>query len=476
MTERYDVLVIGGGPGGYALSIRLAQRGKRVACIEKESVGGVCLNWGCIPSKALITTAQRFEWARHGEDFGIHADGVRLDLARAQRRNRGIVEHHTGGVAALLASNGARLVRGAATLLSPRRVSVSADGGEVFELEATEAVVLATGATTRVLPGFEPDGQRVLTAKEAVFLEQLPERLIVLGGGVIGVELGSAYQQLGAHLEIVELTGSLLPGLDSDLVQVVHKQLVARGAQIHTSTRALGLTHTDSGVRVAVEGSGGRRELTGSVVLVAAGFVPSTRGLGLQELGVALDERGHVRVDQRCETNVPGVFAIGDLAGPPYLAHKAYKEAEVLSEVLSGRRAIVDYRAMPSVIFGSPEIATVGQSEAQARAQGGAISVGKMPFSALGRAQALGETAGFVKLIARDDRLIGAGVVGPEASELIAELTLALEVGASLEDLALTVHAHPTLAEAVHEAAEHGLGHAVHIANRRRSPALARAS
>jgi len=476
MTERFDVLVIGGGPGGYALSIRLGQRGKRVACIEKDSVGGVCLNWGCIPSKALITTAQRFEWARHGEDFGIHADGVRLDLARAQRRNRSIVEHHTGGVAALLGSNGARLVRGTATLLSPSRVSVSPSEGEAFELEATEAIVLATGATTRVLPGFEPDGQRVLTAKEAVFLEQLPERLIVLGGGVIGVELGSAYQQLGSQLEIVELTGSLLPGLDSDLVQVVHKQLVARGAQIHTSTRALGLTHTESGVRVAVEGAGGRRELTGSAVLVAAGFVPSTQGLGLEQVGVQLDERGHVRVDQRCQTNVPGLFAIGDLAGPPYLAHKAYKEAEVLSEVLSGRRVVVDYRAMPSVIFGSPEIATVGESEAQARAQGGAISIGKMPFSALGRAQALGETAGFVKLIARDDRLVGAGVVGPEASELIAELTLALEVGASLEDLALTVHAHPTLAEAVHEAAEHGLGHAVHIANRRRPPALARAS
>jgi dihydrolipoamide dehydrogenase len=476
MTERFDVLVIGGGPGGYALSIRLAQRGKRVACIEKDSVGGVCLNWGCIPSKALITTAQRFEWARHGEDFGIHADGVRLDLARAQRRNRGIVEHHTGGVAALLASNGARLMRGTATLLSPRRVAVSSGDAEAIELEATEAVVLATGATTRLLPGFEPDGQRVVTAKEAVFLERLPERLIVLGGGVIGVELGSAYQQLGSRLEIVELTGSLLPGLDSDLVQVVHQRLVARGAQIHTSTRALGLTRTEEGVRVAVEGAAGRRELDGSVVLVAAGFVPSTRGLGLEKLGVQLDERGHVRVDERCETNVPGLFAIGDLAGPPYLAHKAYKEAEVLGEVLSGRRVVVDYRAMPSVIFGSPEIATVGESEAQARARGGAISIGKMPFSALGRAQALGETAGFVKLIARENRLVGAGVVGPEASELIAELTLALEVGASLEDLALTVHAHPTLAEAVHEAAEHGLGQAVHIANRRRAPALARAS
>ena len=472
ITERFDVLVVGGGPGGYSLAIRLAQRGKRVACIEKEDVGGVCLNWGCIPSKALITTAQRFDWAQHGEEMGIHADGVRLDLPRAQRRSRDIVKHHTGGVAALLASNGARLVRGAASLLTARRARVVTDAGDAFELEASEAVVLATGAAPRILPGFELDGQRVLGAREAVFLERLPEHLIVLGGGVIGVELGSAFQQLGSRLSIVELTGSLLPGVDADLVQVVQKQLVARGAQLHTQTRALGLTHTDGGVRVEVEGPAGRGQIEGSVVLVAAGFVANSRGLGLEAVGVALDERGHVRVDRRCETNVPGVFAIGDVAGPPYLAHKAFKEAEVLSDVLCGRRAVIDYKAMPSVIFGSPEIATVGESEARARAEGGAISIGKMPFSALGRAQALGETAGFVKLIARDERLIGAGVVGPEASELIAELTLAIEVGASFEDLALTVHAHPTLAEAVHEAAEHGLGQAVHIANRRRPSAV----
>jgi len=476
MSERLDVLVVGGGPGGYALSIRLAQRGKRVACIEKENVGGVCLNWGCIPSKALITTAQRFDWARHGDEFGILSDGVRLDLPRAQRRNRHIVEHHTGGVAALLASNGAELVRGTASLLSPRRVRVTPDGGAPFELEAKEAIVLATGAAPRALPGFEPDGRHVLTAKDAVFLERLPEHLIVLGGGVIGVELGGAYQQLGSRLSVVELTGSLLPGVDSDLVQVLQKQLSARGAQILTDTRALRLARGDAGVRVELEGPGDRRELEGSAVLVAAGFVANSRGLGLEAAGVALDARGHVRVDHRCETSVPGVFAIGDVAGPPYLAHKAYKEAEVLAEVLCGRRVIVDYKAMPSVIFSSPEIATVGLSEAGARAEGGDIQIGRMPFSALGRAQALGETAGFVKLIAREGRLLGAGVVGPEASELIAELSLALEVGASLEDLALTVHAHPTLAEAVHEAAEHGLGQAVHIRNRKRSPALARAS
>lgn len=477
MARQFDVLVVGGGPGGYALSIRLAQKGQRVACIEKESVGGVCLNWGCIPSKTLITTAQRYDWALHGDAMGILTDGVRLDLPRAQARNHQIVEHHTGGVAALLKSNGAELLHGTARVLSPRRVEVRSATGEVSELEATQAIVVATGATPRVLRGFEPDGRHVLTAREAVFLEQLPEHLIVLGGGVIGMELGSAYQHLGSRLTIVELTGSLLPGVDSDLVKVAEKHLLKRGAQVLTHARAVGVEKRGDGVRVEIEKDGGRSVLEGSQVLVAAGFTPNGRGLGLEQIGVSLDAAGHVLIDQRCQTNVPGVFAIGDVAGPPYLAHKAYKEAEVLAEVLAGQPVVLDYRAMPSVIFSAPEIATVGLSEGRARAEGGDLMIGKMPFAALGRAQALGETEGFVKLIARGQRLIGAGIVGPEASELIAELTLAIEVGASLEDLALTVHTHPTLAEAVHEAAEQGLGHAVHILNRKPRPApVARAS
>ena len=477
MNRQFDVLVVGGGPGGYALAIRLGQKGKRVACIEKESVGGVCLNWGCIPSKTLITTAQRYDWARHGEEMGIFADGVRLDLPRAQKRNREIVKHHTGGVAALLKSNGAELVKGTAEVLTSRRVQVRPESGEPFELEATQAIVIATGATPRVLRGIEPDGRHVVTAREAVFFDRLPEHLIVLGGGVIGLELGSAYQHLGSKLTIVELTGSLLPGVDADLVKVVEKHLTSRGAQVLTSTRALGVEKSDAGVKLRVQNESGERALEGSVVLVAAGFVPNGRGLGLENIGVVLDAAGHVTIDERCETSVPGVYAIGDVSGPPYLAHKAYKEAEVLAEVLAGRRVVIDYKAMPSVIFCAPEIATVGLSEARARADGGEVVIGKMPFAALGRAQALGETDGFVKLIARDQRLVGAGIVGPEASELVAELTLAIEVGASLEDLALTVHTHPTLAEAVHEAAEHGLGHAVHIINRKSKPSpLARAS
>lgn len=469
MNSEFDVVVIGGGPAGYALSIRLAQRGQRVACIEREAVGGVCLNWGCIPSKALITTARRFDWARHGSaEMGVLTGKLELDLPRAQARSREIVKHHTGGVAALLRSNGAELVTGVAELLSPRRVRLTRADGLQLELGATRGIVVATGATPRALPGFEPDAQRILTAREAVFLEQLPEHLVVLGGGVIGMELGSAYQQLGSRLTIVELAGALLPGVDSDLVQVARRHLERGGAAILTDTRALGWQRHGTGVRVEVNGPGGRAFIEGSAVLVAAGFLPNSAGLGLTELGVQLDAQGHIAIDARCESNVAGIYAIGDVSGPPYLAHKAYKQAEVLAEVLSGQRVALDWQAMPHVIFCAPEIATVGVTEARARAENKDVVLGKFPFAALGRAQALGETDGFVKLIATPNRLIGAGVVGPEASELIAELTLAIEVGASLEDLALTVHSHPTLAEAVHEAAEQGLGQAVHILNRRR--------
>jgi dihydrolipoamide dehydrogenase len=468
MDSKFDVVVIGGGPAGYALSIRLGQRGQRVACIEREAVGGVCLNWGCIPSKALITTAHRFDWARHGAaEMGVLTGAVALDLPRAQARSREIVKHHTGGVTGLLRSNGAELVTGVAELLSPGRVRVTRMDGTELELEATRAVVVATGATPRALPGFEPDAQHILTAREAVFLEQLPEHLIVLGGGVIGMELGSAYQQLGARLTIVELAGSLLPGVDSDLVHVARRHLERRGASILTDTRALSWQPQRTGVRVEVSGPGGQAFIEGSAVLVAAGFRPNSAGLGLAELGVQLDAQGHVAINARCETNISGVYAIGDISGPPYLAHKAYKQAEVLAEVLTGKPVVLDWQAMPNVIFCAPEIATVGVSEARARAENEHVLIGKFPFAALGRAQALGETDGFVKLIATPSRLIGAGVVGPEASELIAELTLAMEVGASLEDLALTVHGHPTLAEAIHEAAEQGLGQAVHILNRR---------
>ncbi|MGC4093835.1 MAG: dihydrolipoyl dehydrogenase [Polyangiaceae bacterium] len=473
LDRQVGAVVIGGGPAGYSAAIRLAQAGIQTVCVERESVGGVCLNWGCIPSKALITTAQRYDWALHGDAFGISTEGVRLDLARAQERNRSIVRHHTEGVAGLIRSNGGELLKGEARLVSPRDVLVTQPDGKQVRLQATRGVVLATGARPRALPGFEIDGERILSAREAVFLERLPEHLIVLGGGVIGLELGGAYLRLGSKLTILEASDALLPFIDSDLVRVVEKKLLAAGATIHTGVRVQGYERTANGLRVRATRGEQALELEGSALLVAAGFVPNSEHLGLAELGVKLDARGHVVTNERCESNLPGLFAIGDVSGMPYLAHKAYKEAEVVAEVLRGGLAVRDFRALPSAIFSDPEIAIVGLSERDARAQGLALSVGRFPFSALGRAMALGETEGFVKLLADGGsaRLLGAAVVGPEASELIAELSFAIEVGATLEDLSLTIHTHPTLSEAVREAAEHGLGHAIHIMNRKQRPA-----
>lgn len=467
MDQEYEVIVIGGGPAGYSLAIRLGQRGKRVAVVEREHVGGVCLNWGCVPSKALITTGQRLRWAKEGATFGIRTEGVSLDLAQAQARSRALVHHHTSGVTHLLRGSGAELIVGSARLTSRRAVEVRDAEGTSRQLKATRAIVLATGASIRPISGLVLDGVRIVTAKEAVFFERVPEQLVVVGGGVIGVELGSVYRTLGAEVTIVEVGDRLLPGTDEDLVRVVSRELERSGVRILYRTSVKKAERTPAAARLELEGPDAPPIMEGSHVLLAAGFLPNSADLGLEEVGIAADARGHVRTDAGCETNVPGIFAIGDVAGPPYLAHKAYKEAEVLTEILCDRPLVRDWRAMPAVVFGMPEIATVGLSEAQARARYGELLVGKVPFSAFARAGALGETAGFVKLLATSSgQILGAGVVGPEASELIAELTLAIEMGASLEDLALTVHAHPTLAEAVHEAAEMALGQAVHVLNR----------
>lgn len=474
MNQTHEIIVIGGGPAGYSLAIRLARRGKRVAVIEREQVGGVCLNWGCVPSKALITTGQRLRFAQAGATFGVRARDVALDLPQAQARSRALVQHHTSGVASLLRANGAELISGEATLTSARTVRVATADGSARELVAKQAIVLATGARVRSLSGLPADGERIVTAKEAVFFQQVPEHLVVVGGGVIGVELGGVYQTLGARLTIVEVGARLLPGTDEDLVRVVARELERGGARLRYETSVEQAEQSASGVQLTLAGPHGAETLQASHVLVAAGFVPNSGGLGLAGVGVALDARGHVQTNAHCETNVPGIFAIGDMSGAPYLAHKAYKEAEVLTEVLCGRPLVRDWRAMPAVTFSHPEVATVGLSEAEAKVRYPEVLIGKVPFSAFARAGALGETAGFVKLLAAPNgQLVGAGIVGPEASELIMELTLALEMGASLEDLALTVHPHPTLSEAVHEAAEMALGHAVHVLNRapKRPPA-----
>lgn len=466
--ETTDVVVIGAGPGGYSAAIRLAQAGLRVTCIEREAVGGVCLNWGCIPSKALISVAERYQKTLHGADFGIDAGAVNVNMAQAQRHVHSVVHHHTSGVAGLLQANGVKLVSGTARLVSPRRVSIQVPDGSTREFEASRAIVIGAGARPRAVAGFEPDGKRVVSAKEAVFFDRVPEHLIVLGGGVIGLELGSAFLNLGAQLTVVEMGPSLLPGVDEDLVAVVKKRLLAKGAKIHIGTEALSWAETADGAQVNMRNAHDSFSVTGSQVLVAAGFVPDAQALGLDAAQVRLDRHGHIETGDDCQTSSPGVYAIGDIAGPPYLAHKAFAEALVVSDAITGARAKRDWKAMPAAIFTDPEIATLGLSEQAARAAGLAVTVGRFPYSALGRAGAQGEKDGHIKLLSVDHRLVGAGLVGVYASELISELALAIEVGATLEDLSLTVHPHPTLSEGVHDAADHGLGRAVHVLNRKR--------
>ncbi len=358
--SQVDVVVIGAGPGGYSAAMRLAQAGLEVVCVEREAVGGVCLNWGCVPSKALITVAERYHQAQHGETFGVFSQGVTLDMQQAQRHNRSVVAHHTGGVAGLLKANGVRTIAGAARLVSATEVVVATSSGGSESLSARRGIVISTGATPRALPGFVPDGSRILTAKEAVFLERVPEHLIVLGGGVIGLELGSAFQTLGSKLTVVELGSTLLPGVDDDLVAVVAKRLVAQGATVHLNTRATSVDTTEGGVRVNLQTSTGPVSVEGTSVLVAAGFVPDTSSLNIAAVGIALDKHGHITTGPDCQTSVPGVYAIGDVAGPPYLAHKAFAEALVVTEAITGKHGQRDWKAIPAAIFTSPEIATGG--------------------------------------------------------------------------------------------------------------------
>lgn len=477
-AKTFDAIVIGGGPGGYTAAIRLAQLGKRVLCVEKESMGGVCLNWGCIPSKALITAAATFDGIREAGTMGISAGEPAIDFAKTQAWKEGIVERLTSNVGALIRSNGGETRMGTARLVDARTVEVASADGSKERYEAREAVVVATGARLIAIPGFEADGEHVITAREAVSLPRVPESLVVIGGGVIGMELGMMYQRLGTKLTVVELTDSLLPGIDADIVRVVEKRAKGRGAEILTGARALSWERKNGKAAVTVERGGERRVIEAEKVLVAVGFQPNSRGLGLEEVGVKLDERGHVAVDDHFRTSVPGVYAVGDVTGGPYLAHKAFKEAEIAADVIAGKNVRRDWYALPAAVFTDPEVAVVGISEAEAKRQGRAFTVGKFPFAASGRAMSLGEKDGFVKVIADGERVLGVGIVGPEASELIGETAFALEMVAAPEDVALTIHPHPTLSEGVMEAFKHALGEAVHIMNRKpaRPPALSSSS
>jgi dihydrolipoamide dehydrogenase len=461
---RHDIIVIGGGPGGYVASLRAAQLGFDVACVElEEALGGTCVRVGCIPSKALLESSERYHRAHTGvelEDHGVVTQGAKLDLARMLARKDEVVKANSDGVAFLFKKNKVTRYLGRGELSAPGRVRVHGQG-EPEELEA-EHVIIATGSSVAGLPGVEFDGDRVGSSTEALAYAEVPGRLIVIGAGYIGLELGSVWRRLGSEVTVLEYLDRILPGMDLDLAKEALKAFRKQGIEFRLGAKVTGARADGQGAVVELEGG---ERLEADRVLVAVGRKPNTEGLGLDALGVEVDERGRVKVDDRFRTNVAGVYAIGDLIAGPMLAHKAEEEGVALVEMLAGKAGHVDYGVIPGIVYTEPEIATVGRSEEQLKEEGVAYRKGVFPFQANGRARALGATEGKVKILADadSDRILGVHIIGARAGDLIAEAVAAMSFGASSEDLGRTVHAHPTLSELVKEAALAVDGRALHI-------------
>ena len=464
--NRVEALVIGAGPGGYVAGIRLGQLKKRAMVVERDKPGGICLNVGCIPSKALINAAKYYDKLRHGADIGIMADNLRLDMPKMQTWKGEVVTKLTSGVKTLLKANGCDYRTGSARLLSRNSVELTeTDGGKVT-IQA-DNIVVATGSRPIEIPGFKFDGNRIVDSTGALDFAAVPDRFVVIGGGYIGIEIGTLYAKLGAHVTVVEALPSILTGNDPDIVQVVSRKLKKLGVEVMTGAKAKSWSESGGLAKVVVDVEGKDVTIDADKVLVAVGRRPNFEGLGLEELGVKI-ERGFITVDRRMRTNVPGVYAIGDVAGQPMLAHKASREAEVVAEVIAGHKSEFDVRCIPAVIFSDPEVASAGITADEAKQRGRDVKIGKFPFVALGRAIANADTDGFVKVIidAGTKEVLGIHVVGNGASDVIAEAALAIEMGALADDLSLTIHAHPTLPEAIMEAAKASLGEAIHIQNR----------
>ena len=463
MSDSFDVIVIGSGPGGYVCAIRAAQLGLKVACVEKRAtLGGTCLNIGCIPSKALLQSSEEFDKAVHAlKDHGVLVDGIRLDLARMQARKNEVVGANTKGIEFLFRKNKVTWLKGTGRIAAPGSVDV--DG----TLYATKNIVIATGSDSVPLPGVTVDEKQIVTSTGALELEKVPGHLVVVGGGVIGLELGSVWKRLGAEVTVVEFLDRIVPGMDTEIATAFQRILQKQGIKFRLGTKVTGASTGAGGVSLTMEPvKGGPVEtVKADIVLIAIGRRPYTAGLGLEAAGVALDDRKRVAVDAHWATNVPGIYAIGDAIAGPMLAHKAEDEGVALAETLAGQAGHVNYGAIPGVVYTWPEVASVGQTEEELKASGIAYTVGKFPFTANGRARAMGDMDGFVKILAdkATDRLLGAHIIGPDAGTLIAELTTAIEFGASAEDVARICHAHPTLSEAVKEAALAVAGRALHI-------------
>jgi dihydrolipoamide dehydrogenase len=495
-AQVFDLVVVGGGPGGYPAAIRAAQLGLKTALVEKERPGGVCLNWGCIPTKAMLRSAEVLETARHGAEYGVLADNVRLDYAAVLARKDRVVKSLTDGVAGLLAASGVAVTIGHARLTGPRTVEVvgvgdaplgpagprynappAPDGAPVSTLEGRN-LLLATGSTPAVLPIPGIDLPGVVTSDGAFLLEEVPRRIVIIGASAVGAEWATMFAAFGSEVTMVELLGRLLPAEDEDVGKALARSFARRGIKVETGRTVTGIAPVGDQappllVTVADPDGGNPREVEADVVLVGVGRRPNTAELGLERAGVATGQRGWVEVDDRLRTGVPGVHAVGDVTGRVLLAHVASHQGLVAAGVMAGHDERMDYRAVPAATFTHPEVASVGLTEAAAREEGHDVAVGRFPFSALGRAQTFGGVEGLVKVVAeRDDgHVLGVHVIGPGASDLIPEGVLAMQLQATLADIAATIHAHPTLGEGTMEAALVALGLPVHVPPSRRPPA-----
>ncbi len=463
----WDAVVIGAGPAGYVCAIRLGQLGQKVAIVEGREYGGVCLNVGCIPSKALISAAKLVHRIGNAEAMGIHVDGVRVDLAKLIAWKGKIVDQLTSGVRHLLTKNGVELVAGMARVTGPDKVEVQSPSG--VQVLDTRNIVVATGSKPIEIPGFAFGDPHVWSSTEALSPDALPKRLVVIGGGYIGLELGFVYRHLGVAVTVVEFMDRVLPNMDPELSKEMTRSLKKAKIKLVLGAKARSYAETADGLVVDVETSdGGVQQIACDKVLSSVGRTPNGRGVGLEEQGVTVDDRGFVPVDAQRRTNVASIWAVGDVTGQPMLAHKGSAEGLVAAAAIAGDKgAAFDPTGIPLVVFTDPEIAAVGLTEDEAREQGFDPVVGRFPFRASGRALSLGETAGWTKVIAdkKTDKLLGVQMIGPEVTELIAEATLALELGATARDIAMTIHAHPTLPETMMEAAEAVHRLAVHILN-----------
>jgi len=465
MADRYDVVIIGAGPGGYVAAIRAAQLGLKAACVEsRASLGGTCLNIGCIPSKALLQSSHKFAGAgRELAEHGVRVGEVALDLAAMMGRKDTVVTTLTRGVEFLFRKNKVDWLKGKGRIVAPGRVVVTGADGASQEIAAT-SIIIATGSESSPLPGIEIDGKRIVSSTGALSLDRVPSRLAVIGGGYIGLELGSVWQRLGAKVTVVEVLDHVVPTMDRELGTALQRALARSGMEFRLGAKVAAVEQGQDGLTLELE-SAERHSLVADVVLVSVGRRPYTEGLGLNAVAIALDEHGRIAVDDGFATNAPGIYAIGDAIRGPMLAHKAMDEGVALAERLAGLETPVDYDAIPAVVYTWPEVASVGRTEEELKTASISYRVGKFPFTANPRARTNGYTEGFVKILADSatDRVLGVHIIGPDAGTLIAEAVLAKQLGASADDIARTCHAHPTLSEALKEAALAVDGRAIHI-------------